>query len=458
MEVTSERALDLDRHDRAAREFLEVAASRADEVEVHVDGELDAFVRFADVGPTQCADRERVVLSFRVRKEGAHGWREAGAKVGSLDREAWTPALERALTLLEHSPENPEALPLPEAGRVESVSHSTATELHGVAGKLGWIDQALKASAEAQLAPAGLAETRVCATTLFNSKGLAVQGSTSKASFSLTVSGDGANGIGQCIAHDVQDLDVTSAIRQSTEKGIASRAPEVFAPCETTVVLEPLAVSSILLFAAYSGFGAREVEEGTSFLAGREGDRLFSDCLSISDNARHPLLRELPFDGEGVKKSRVALVENGVLCGPVTDRAHAERMGLACTGHSPRRPSGQGPMAQSMVVKAGNESVEELIRGVDDGLLVSQFHYTNLIEPRELTLTGMTRNGTFRIRNGEVVGAVKNLRFTQALTQALGRVSGVGSDEAVVGALFDGHLVTPSLVLDGFRFTSTTDF
>jgi predicted Zn-dependent protease len=110
------------------------------------------------------------------------------------------------------------------------------------------------------------------------------------------------------------------------------------------------------------------------------------------------------------------------------------------------------------VLLPGDASQGELVARVERGILVTQLHYVNLIDPRELLLTGMTRNGTFRIENGRVTHAIKNLRFTESLVRALSRVRGVGRDLAVSGALFEGEMIAPALAIDGFRFTSGTDF
>ena len=224
------------------------------------------------------------------------------------------------------------------------------------------------------------------------------------------------------------------------------------------MVLEPAAVSSLLLFAGYMGFGAREVEEESSFLCGRLGQRVFPESISVVDDAADPLFPGMAFDGEGTPKQRLELIQRGTCTQPVTDRNYAARRGEESTGHGEPQPSPSGPKARHLGIEAGDQSLEQLIGGVENGLLVTQFHYTNVIEPRELVLTGMTRNGTYRIKDGEVGGAVKNLRFTQGFVEALQRVSGVGAEREAVGALFDGETLVPPLRIDGFRFTSTTDF
>jgi predicted Zn-dependent protease len=188
------------------------------------------------------------------------------------------------------------------------------------------------------------------------------------------------------------------------------------------------------------------------------GERLFPDSLRLFDDPLNDLYPGMPFDGEGTPKVRKDLLVGGALCDPVTDSRLAKELGLPNTGHARPQPCAEGPTTTSLCMAPGHSSLEELIGGVENGLLVSQFHYTNMIEPRDLTLTGMTRNGTFRIEGGQIGVAVKNLRFTMSLVKALQNVSGVGSTLEVAGALFDGEVICPAMRIDNFRFTSATDF
>lgn len=447
----------------AARRLCE--ASEADETEVTVDSVTERFVRFADRGPTQCAERERQVLSVRARLRTDDGWREGRATVDGLGAGEVRGALDRALALARVAPPDPELHPLegPYEGMEEvgEVAVDDATLDHGFEPKAAWISEALAATAAGGVVPAGLATTAVHGRTLVSSAGRAVHDARTRASFQLTASTpdlvDGA-GVAEGIARRVEDLDVGALIRRAVDKAVRSRGARAIEPGEYAVVLEPAAVSSILLFAAYHGFGAQEVSEESSFLCGRLGERLFPERLHLRDDAANALHPGVPFDGEGTARRPVELIAEGALRGPVTDSAWARRLGVPNTGHALPLPNTSGPKPSNLVLAAGDRTVEELVAGLDRGLLVTQFHYTNLIDPREMSLTGMTRNGTFLVEGGEVVGPVRNLRFTESLVGALGRVSGVGSEPEVAGALFSGEIVTPALAIDGFRFTSTSDF
>ncbi len=432
--------------------------SSADETEVTVDSQVEGFVRFADVGPTQCGDRSRLAVAIRARFREGGGFREARSVAVSAESADWRRALERALELARISPVNEEALPLEGPVDVPVTAGDPETLAHGFEPKAEWVRAALAACADNDLRPAGLARTMGTTRAVASSVGRAVCGQYSRAHLSLTATGNDGSGVAMASAPAVALLGAEETVERAVTKAVRAQGPSAIEPGEYTVVLEPAAVSAILLFASYYGFGAREVDESSSFLCDRIGEKVFADGVTIRDDVFEPTSPGLPFDGEGNPKQRVILVEGGIPRGPVTDRTYARKLGLPCTGHAMPQPSVEGPRAGNLVVAPGTSSLDELIAGVDRGLLVSQFHYTNMIEPRDLTLTGMTRNGTFLIDNGEVKGPVKNLRFTDKLVRALAAVTGVGDRPEAAGALFEGEVITPPVRVDGFRFTSCSDF
>ncbi len=451
--------LDRDETLDLARRVL--AASEADETEVTLTSTTDRFVRFAESGPTQSADRGRYRLAVRAIFADDEGRRPARATCDGVDESLWRPTLERAAELARCAPFDPELPALGGPVEAERRRPDEATLAHSFEEKAGWVRAALDACARARLVPAGLAQTSGAACGLVNSAGREVYGARSRAALSLTASApgfDGGSGFGEQIRERVDELDPAAVVSRAMEKAVANREPVPIDPGAYTVVLEPSAVSSLLLFASYRGWGAQEVEERSSFLCGRRGERVFPEGLNIADDAGHPLYSGHAFDGEGSPRRRVELVARGVVGEPVTDRRWAAKLGVENTGHALEQPNSHGPMAWHTVVAPGEESQAELVAGVERGLLVTQFHYTNMIDPKDLTLTGMTRNGTFLIEGGRVRSAVRNLRFTESLVGALGRVSGIGRDLDVAGALFDGEVICPALRIEGFQFTSGTDF
>ncbi|MBM3977074.1 MAG: TldD/PmbA family protein [Planctomycetes bacterium] len=434
-----------------------ISKSKATETEVVIDSAIDRFVRYAEHGPTQDADRGHALVRVRVRNKTPEGYREATASCGSLEPAAYKAALERAQELALVAPPNPRLAPLGGAVMVPMVLRDRATIDQTFEAKARWIKLATEACAKHGLFPAGLAQTTGISRAIVNSCGREVLSYQTRAAFSLTATGKNGEGWAEAIARTIGALPIEATVQRAIDKALAAQDPEPIEPGEYTVVLEPAAVASLLLFTGYEGFGAREYEEQTSFLCGRLGQQVFPPSVTIHDDYRHPAWASLPFDGEGTARTQVVLVENGVPKRVVTDRNHAAHSGGESTGHALLQPSSHGPMPQNLVLLPGKQSRAELVAGVERGLLVTQLHYVNLMDPRELLLTGITRNGTYRIENGKLGRAVRNLRFTDSLVRTLGTLSGISNEQVVCGALFDGECVVPALRLS-LRFTSTTEF
>lgn len=223
------------------------------------------------------------------------------------------------------------------------------------------------------------------------------------------------------------------------------------------VVLEPAAAAGLVEYLSYAGFGAKQVIDGQSFLSSRSGETVASSAITIADDVFHPSSVGIGFDFEGVPKQRVAVIDRGRATRPVNDLRTAAKLGASLTGHF----SGSnelGPYAANVVLEPGDSSIDELIAGVEDGLLVTRFHYVNILDRPRTLLTGMTRDGTFRIRGGELVGAVRNLRFTENVLDALATAQRVGSRLAAFAPEFGsfGSAAAPALRLGEFNFTSST--
>lgn len=442
-----------------------VAESPADETEATLECTEERFARFAPSGPTQSADREGYTLALRARfADAGGGFREARAVVGSLDPAEARAALQRAVTLARLAAPDPWAVPLGGAVEIPATAPERPTQDHTFREKNAWIAAALaRAEAEGLLA-AGLARTEVACRTLVNSCGRAVHAARSAASFSLTAldGGRGGGRIGgpgpsggagsaEALERNVDRIDAAAVIERAIGTAVRSRGAVTLKPRPLTVVLEPRAVASLLLFAQ---FGAQEYHEGESFLCGRVGERMFPLGLHLVETPGEATSPGWVFDGEGTPVRRTELLVEGAFHGPVTDGRWARRLGVTSSGHAPPQPSTQGPVVQQLSLAPGPDSLEELIAGVEDGLFVSQLHYVNVSDPRDLLLTGTTRNGTFRIEGGRVTGPVQNLRFTDSLIEALTRVTGIGATTQRAGASFEGECVTPALRIEGLRFTS----
>jgi predicted Zn-dependent protease len=216
-------------------------------------------------------------------------------------------------------------------------------------------------------------------------------------------------------------------------------------------------VGTLLDYLAYTGFGAKQMLEGESFLAARRGEMVTDPSVTIADDARHPRSVGIGFDFEGVPKRRVAVIDHGKANEPVSDLRTARKMGVPPSGHA--SGSGEfGPYAANIVMEAGDRSFEELIASVRAGLLVTRFHYVNILDRPATLLTGMTRDGTFRISQGEIAEPVHNFRFAQNVLGTLETVRGIGRDLHSFAPEFGsfGSTVVPAVHLGEFRFSSRT--
>jgi predicted Zn-dependent protease len=205
------------------------------------------------------------------------------------------------------------------------------------------------------------------------------------------------------------------------------------------------------------GFAGRGLVEGDSCLADREGAVVAAPLVSIVDDATDPATFGAPFDFEGVPKRRVDLIRDGVFVQGVYDLRVGRQAGVPSTGHGLPAPNPEGPMPLHLFLETGTSSLEEMIAATSRGLLVTRFHYTNIVNQTESTITGMTRDGTFLIEEGEVAGPVRNLRFTQSILDALRDTSMVGARTALSSEFFFGASNVPALKIDRFTFSSASD-
>ena len=270
----------------------------------------------------------------------------------------------------------------------------------------------------------------------------------------VSMSPDGGTGYAEAAAVDVTAIDAAALGREAAAKARATGSAQAIEPGDYPVVLEEYAVVDILDMLGYLGFSALAVQEERSFV--EIGKRIGSPLVTIRDDGTDPAGLPMAIDYEGVTKQRVPLVEAGVCAGLVYDSQTAARAGVRSTGHGLPAPNPYGPFPLNMVMDAGAASRDELIGGLDRGLLVTRFHYTNPVHPKLGIVTGMTRDGTFLVEGGKIVGPVRNMRFTQSYLDAIAGVSAVGRDRKTLKG-FLGGCVVPALRIDAFTFTGATE-
>ena len=445
----------------ASREVLRAAAEaafdlpRAHSVEVVFTASRTGLTRFAGSEIIQNTHRDDVRAYVRV----ALGDRAASAATNQLDPESMRRATADALQAAGASPPDPD---FPGLARPEEVGRPDPL--------LRWDEPTAGCSpmqrAEAvrrvlavagDTSVAGIYETSAHAYAVFSSTGIDCYDRHTRCVTSCLVDSGEATGWGEASSHALSEVDVEAAARHALAKAAAGRSPADAEPGAYEVVLEPAAVAALVEYLAYAGFGAKQVIEGESFLSSRAGRQVASPLVTIADDVFHPASVGIGFDFEGVPKRRVAVIDQGHATRPVNDLRTAGRLGADLTGHF----SGSnefGPYASNVVLEAGSSSADDLVGAVEDGLLVTRFHYVNILDRPRTLLTGMTRDGTYRIRGGRVAGAVRNMRFTEDVLGTLSTTLDVGRELASFAPEWGsfGSAAAPALRLGEFRFTSAT--
>jgi PmbA protein len=437
----------------AAQAVLELPG--ADGAEVVVAGSTSGLTRYALSEIIQNTVRSELRAHIRV----VAGDRLASATTNQLDPERMLSAAQRALEAAQASPPDAEFPGLPDPNRVggsepcwrwDDATAATSPDQRAAA-----VRRILSVTGGNNTA--GIYETGAHCYGVFNSNGVDCFDAYTRCASTCLVDNGDSTGWGDASSHDSSQVDVEAMARRATAKADRGRGARDAEPGTYEVVLEAAAVATLIEYLSYSGFGAKQVIEGESFLATKAGTKVAADGLTVADDVYHPRSVGPAFDFEGIPKRRVAVIDSGTAVGPVSDLRTASKLGVDVTGHS----SGStefGPYAAHVVVEGGSENLAALIGGVERGLLVTRFHYVNILDRPGTLLTGMTRDGLFSIRDGEIAEPLRNLRFTQSVLDALASVTGIGSELESFAPEFGsyGSTVAPALRAGEFRFTSGT--
>jgi predicted Zn-dependent protease len=433
-----------------------MAKSKADQTEVLFQAGDSALTRFANSYIHQNVAESNAGVRLRV----AIGKRTGVATTNDLSESGLEKAQETAMLVAGFQPENPDVPPMPgpqtvplAAAFVEATANATPEFRARAAGVF------CRLAREKGLIAAGAFQTDVSEMGVANSLGNFAYHASTGASVTAVIMSEDSSGYSAAAAVDVRDLDVQALAAEAVGKALRSRNPRPLPAGEYPVVLEHYAAGSIVEMMGYLAFSALAVQEGRSFMAGKIGEQVMSPLVSIWDNGLDPSGLPAPFDFEGAPKQRVDLIRSGMAVGVVHDSATAMKDGVRSTGHSLPMPNPQGPFALNLFMAPGGATVEEMIGGLDEGLLVTRFHYTVPVHPAKVTVTGMTRDGTFWVEKGEIAYPVKNLRFTESYLDAFNGVEAVGRETHLLGSGFEiGGTRVPAVRLARFRFTGTTEF
>lgn len=412
-----------------------------------------SLTRFADNIISQNVASSSLNFSVRLLDNG----RSAKVSFNQTDDASLKRAVSSGLEILRKQKKDPELLPLakPRALPAGPDLYDRATAELPPSFRAARAADLARACRKTGQTACGTVDNGSSELVAANNRGLFVRHRETFVTHSVTVADRDGSGWAEQPSHKVADIDFAGINETARAKAAASRRPRDPKPGKYTVVLEPQAVSDLLSTLCVYGFGGQFFNEGRSFACGKLGKKVLSPLLTVEDDFLGAA-PGMPFDFEGQPRSRLKLIENGVLKAVVHDRRTAKKAGTRSTGHALPQPSYFGPIAINLSVKPGDKTLRELIEGTERGILVTQLHYTNLLKPQTVEMTGMTRNGTFMIEDGRIAYPIKNMRFTQSMVEAFSNIEAVGSEARLLEDW--GPISCPPMRLSGFNFSSATKF
>ena len=425
-----------------------IALSKADECSAQLGGGIAGNIRFARNNVSTSGMVDETSLGVQV----AFGKRVGTATINQFDDASLERVVRRAEDLARLAPENPEYMPL--VGK--QTFRPTATFNQATAD----ITPEFRARvAEASIAPcraqkliaAGFLEDGHSFVAFANSKGNFGYQRAASLDYTCTVrtaDGRGSGWVGRNL-QDAGKFNPGSDIQTAMRKASASADAKALEPGKYTVILEPAAAAGLVSF-MLNYFDARQADEGRSFLAkkgggNKIGEQIMDPRVNIYTDPWHAEVPALPWDGNGLPRKRMPIIQNGKVANLEYSRFWAAKQGKP-------EMAGWG----NMIMEGGTKSTADLIRGTERGILVSRTWYIRMVDPQTVLLTGLTRDGTFYIENGELKYPIKNFRFNESPVIMLNNIDELGRPVRVK-ADEGGSMLLPAMKLRDFTFTSLSD-
>ncbi|HLI94777.1 MAG TPA: TldD/PmbA family protein [Candidatus Baltobacteraceae bacterium] len=443
----------MDSRNRESLASRVLGLSNADQTEVMVWSGNDALTRFTHNMVHQNVAAEDT--SVRVR--AVIGKRTGVATTNVLDDEALRDTVLRAIEMAKLAPEDPGLPRLPAGGSFKAPEGAYVRQTVEATPRTRaeMCDAIFKTAEERGYWCAGFVTTSTGGATIVNSSGARASFDSTDSGVNVKMNAADSTGFAEAYDNDVSNLDAHAVGVTSARKAQESADPQGVDPGEWTVILEPAAFGELFTYLT-DHFSAQSFDEGSSFLSDGLGKTYLGENVTISDDYAHPLNPGMPFDFEGQPTQRLALVENGVAKDIVTDSYWANKLQRSNTGHALPAPNAYGPQASHVVVSPGSKPAAQLIAETKRGLLITRFWYIRTVDQKKAIVTGMTRDGTFLIEDGEVTRGVRNMRFNQSIIGALRRCEFGNALHRTGG--YSYSLIVPAAKIDGFTFSSGTEF
>ena len=430
-----------------------LALSDADETEVHIDFVADALTRFANNTIHQNVAERTLSVSVRTVFDG----HTARATTNKTDDDSLRRAVAASAALARSQPRNPDLLPMPGPQTHPRVARYFAeTAAATPQDRASAVARVTERAERNKQTAAGIFSTGASLTAIANSRGLFASHRQTRAEFSITVLERDSSGWAKASSPDRDQIDTEALAQRASEKATASRHPKEVEPGRWTVILEPAAVLDLVGFLFYDFAGTAVLDQRSCF-TNRMGKQVMGENVTIHDDVTHASQSGPPFDGEGMPRQTIVLVDRGVPRHLVYSRATAKKMKTRATGHGLPLPNQDGEAPFNLVFFGGNTSLETMIATTDRGILLTRLWYIREVDPYEKILTGMTRDGSFLVENGKISTGIRNFRFNQNILEML---SNVGQMSPAVRAAGEEsfEMVVPAMKVRDFHFTEGTKF
>jgi predicted Zn-dependent protease len=431
------------------------ASGKSDGIEVSVSGSNVATSRFANNEMTQNQSPNVESVSVRVIVNG----RQARLASDQTSVKAIRELVDNtifAANLLDKDPELPELFAGGEKHDRAPSRFDLNTSGIDPKGRAGHIKEMIEVAKEHSLVGAGTYSSGEWYIAVGNSKGLFRFHRETSAEASITMRTGDSAGWAKAQSAKAKDVDPLKLASRAAEKSLGGKHAIEIDPGQYRVILEPAAVLDLLCFLWYD-FSATSHLDKVSSLLNKQGQKVFADKINITDDCRHPAQSGAPFDGEGVERKAVRLVEKGFFKNLVYGRRSAKKLRSKPTGHGLAEPNVFGEYPENLVVAGGDTSLEKMISTSDHAILVTRVWYVRVVDPASVLLTGLTQDGTFLIENGQIKSGVKNMRFNVSIHEMLNKVLALGPSLRTAGEEGAPAVVPPMTVAD-FNFTEHSLF
>jgi predicted Zn-dependent protease len=424
--------------------------SKADECEVNLSGGDGGNIRYArnSVSTSGGVSQSSLVVS------SAFGKKLGVATINEFDEESLKKVVKRSEELAKLAPENPEYMSLlgPQTYGPDTPTFSEVTGRLTPKDRADAVAQSLKVSKDNSLNAAGFLEDSKGFAAIMNSKGLFAYNKSTNVAFNITMRTNDGKGSGYATRgyNDFSKLDTKKDTNIAAKKAMMSATAKAIEPGKYTVILEPTAVA-VMLENIFGSLDARQADEGRSFMSKpggktKIGEQMMDAKVNIYSD---PYNTELPtgtWSGDGRPQERINWIEKGVVKNLYSSRYWAQKTGIKSI-----------PQPEGAIMQGGTKTLEQLIKETEKGILVTRLWYIRQVDPQTLLLTGLTRDGTFYIENGEIKFPVKNFRFNESPIIMLNNLEDMGISERTVSAESNINYLLPPLKIRDFTFTSLSD-